>query len=88
MSSQPILRCSDHAPSMARRNDRNFADPYLDEAKTVIPQGDERNSAYRCSIVSRENLMPLKPKDKNGERVFNELPQTRHHKTQAAARHQ
>jgi hypothetical protein len=35
--SEPILRCSDHAPSVARRNGCNFADPYLNEGKPVIP---------------------------------------------------
>ena len=37
MISKPILRCSDHAPSVARRNGRNFANPYLNEGKPVIP---------------------------------------------------
>jgi hypothetical protein len=84
MSSQPILRCSDHAPSMTRRNVRNFADPYLDEGKPVILQCDERNFPHRCSVVSRDNFMTLKPQDKGGKRVFNEPPQARHRRSLAA----
>jgi hypothetical protein len=87
MSSQPILRCSDHAPSMARRNVRNFADPYLDEGKPVILQCDERNFPHRCSVVSRDNFMTLKPQDKGGKRVFNEPPQARHRRSLSGPEH-
>ena len=78
MSSQPILRCSNHAPSVTRRNGRNFADPCLDERQPVIPQCDERNFPHRCAVVSGEDHVPLKPKDKGGETAFNEPSQTRH----------
>jgi hypothetical protein len=66
---------------MASRNIPNFADPYLDEGKPVILQCDERNFPHRGSVVSRENLVPLKPKDKGGETIFNELPKARHRRS-------